>query len=172
MGKSILITGGARSGKSAFAERLTTSLGTPMTYIATTQVQDDEMAERVASHRDRRDENWRLIEEPFDLPRTLNETDGRGPRLVDCLTVWLSNLMHAERDWRAEVERLTQTLTKQNSPVILVTNEVGGGIVPENAVARRFRDAAGLTNQRVATTADEVWLVVSGCPLKVKPNDA
>ena len=128
------------------------------------------MAQRVAKHRDRRDENWRLIEEPIDLPKALAETDGEGPRLIDCLTIWLSNLMFSDHDWETEVNRLAQTLAKQSSPVILVTNEVGGGIVPENAVARRFRDAAGLTNQRVATAADEVWLVVSGCPLKVKPQ--
>ena len=128
------------------------------------------MAQRVAKHRDRRDENWRLIEEPIDLPKALTETDGEGPRLIDCLTIWLSNLMFSDHDWETEVNRLAQTLAKQSSPVILVTNEVGGGIVPENAVARRFRDAAGLTNQRVATAADEVWLVVSGCPLKVKPQ--
>ena len=94
----------------------------------------------------------------------------RFPRLIDCLTIWLSNLMFSDHDWEIEVNRLTQTLAKQSSPVILVTNEVGGGIVPENAVARRFRDAAGLTTQRVATAAAEVWLVVSGCPLKVKPQ--
>ena len=170
MGKSILITGGARSGKSAFAERVCVEFGAPMIYIATTEVQDDEMAQRVAKHRDRRDENWRLIEEPIDLPKALAETDGEGPRLIDCLTIWLSNLMFSDHDWEIEVNRLTQTLAKQSSPVILVTNEVGGGIVPENAVARRFRDAAGLTNQRVAAAADEVWLVVSGCPLKVKPQ--
>ena len=170
MGKSILITGGARSGKSAFAERLCVEFSAPMTYIATTEVQDAEMADRVAQHRARRDETWRLIEEPVDLPKALVASDGTGPRLVDCLTVWLSNLMFQDHDWKAEVDRLTQSLATQSSPVLLVTNEVGGGIVPENAVARRFRDAAGLTNQRVAAAADEVWLVVSGCPLKVKPQ--
>ena len=128
------------------------------------------MADRVAQHRARRDETWRLIEEPVDLPKALVTSDGTGPRLVDCLTVWLSNLMFQDHDWKAEVDRLTEALATQSSPVLLVTNEVGGGIVPENAVARRFRDAAGLTNQRVAAAADEVWLVVSGCPLKVKPQ--
>ena len=168
MAKSILITGGARSGKSRLAERLMTELGPDPTYIATSEVRDAEMAERVALHRDRRGPEWRLIEEPFDLTGALGRADG--PVLVDCLTLWLTNLMLADRDWEPAARTLAQTIPALSHPTIFVTNEVGLGIVPDNTLARRFRDAAGALNQTIAETVDEVYLCVSGQPLKVKPH--
>lgn len=170
MAKSILITGGARSGKSTLAERMTLSLGTPAIYIATAEALDDEMSDRIARHRARRGQEWQTVAAPLDLVGALQASDGQAPRLVDCLTLWLSNLMFAARDWEVEVEALAQCLAQQTSPVVFVTNEVGAGIVPENALARAFRDAAGLTNQRVAAVCDEVWISIAGQPLKVKPQ--
>ena len=168
MGKSILITGGARSGKSLLAERLTLELGRPAVYIATAEAHDAEMEARIAAHVSRRGPEWRTVTAPLDLVGALEESDGQGPRLVDCLTLWLSNLMHAEIDWPDAGDALATTLSAQTSPVVIVTNEVGGGIVPENALARRFRDAAGAINQRIAAAADEVHLCVAGYPMRVK----
>ena len=171
MSKSILITGGARSGKSVFAERTIAALGGTPTYIATAQPQDDEMDARVAAHKARRGDEWALIEEPVDLVDALLRSD-TGPRLVDCLTLWLTNLMLAEADWRAAVDHLAARVPALSHPVVFVTNEVGYGIVPDNPLARRFRDAAGAVNQTIADAADEVFLVVAGQPLKVKPGAA
>lgn len=168
MGKTILITGGARSGKSGIAETKTRELGQHAVYIATAEAHDAEMAARIAEHRARRGAGWTTRAEPIDLVAALEATDGQGPRLVDCLTMWLTNLMIAERDWRTECHALVRALPGQKDPVVIVTNEVGGGIVPDNALAREFRDAAGLLNQWVAAVADEVHLAVAGLPLKVK----
>ena len=163
-----LITGGARSGKSGIAEaRARACPGRPV-YIATAEAGDAEMAARIARHRDGRGPGWDLVEAPLDLCAALARTEGGGARLVDCLTLWLSNLLLAGRDWEEEAERLIATLRAARGPVILVTNEVGAGIVPENALARAFRDAAGLLNQRVAAAADEVVMAVCGLPLQVK----
>ncbi len=162
-----LFTGGARSGKSALAEARTLELGSPAVYIATAQAFDAEMADRIARHQARRGADWVTIAEPLDLPGALAQTDGR-PRLVDCLTLWLTNLMLADADWQAATDRLLAALRAQTSPVVLVSNETGMGIVPENALARAFRDAAGDLNQRIAAAADEVTLAVAGLPLKVK----
>ena len=169
MGKSILITGGARSGKSRLAEGWATRDGTAI-YIATCRAGDSEMKDRIAEHRARRGPEWVTLEEPLDLVGVLDSTDGQGTRLVDCLTLWLANLMEDGNDWQSSVEDLVQTLHRQASPVILVTDEVGSGIVPENPLARDFRDALGLVNQVIADAADEVYLAVAGHPLKVKPD--
>jgi len=171
MSKSILVTGGARSGKSAFAERLTLTLGERPIYIATAEAHDSEMATRIQVHRARRGEGWATREAPLDLLAALDATDGAEPRLVDCLTLWLSNLMFAERDWQVEGRALAEAIRLQAAPVVIVTNEVGSGIVPENALARAYRDAAGQLNQMIAEAVDEVYLSVSGIPVKVKPND-
>ncbi|WP_235830248.1 bifunctional adenosylcobinamide kinase/adenosylcobinamide-phosphate guanylyltransferase [Algihabitans albus] len=168
MGKSILVTGGARSGKSAIAERLALGLGPHPIYIATAEAHDREMAERIAAHRARRGPEWTTRNAPLDLAAALRATDGAGPRLVDCLTLWLTNIMLSEQDWQAAARLLTDTLGRQEAPVILVTNEVGAGIVPENALGRAFRDAAGLLNQSVAEVSQEVYLAVAGIPMKVK----
>lgn len=174
MKKSILITGGARSGKSTLAERKALQSCGRAVYIATARVHagDSEMAARIADHRARRPpEVWSNVEAPTDLAEALRATDGEVPRLVDCLTLWLTNLMLDEADWRTETEALVTTLSAQGAPVVLVANEVGAGIVPENRLARAFRDAAGQVNQAVAAACDEVWLAVAGHPVKVKPND-
>lgn len=164
----ILVTGGARSGKSIYAETRALALPGRPTYIATSEILDEEMAARVAEHRARRGGRWHERHAPLDLALALEETDGLGPRLVDCLTLWLSNLMFAERDIAGESTALATAIKAQTSPVVFVTNEVGMGIVPENALARRFRDAAGRLNQTVAILADEVELLVAGYPVKVK----
>ena len=164
----ILITGGARSGKSARAESRAHGFAGPPFYIATAEALDAEMRERIAQHRARRGNGWIEREAPLALAEALEATDGDGARLVDCLTLWLSNLLHAERDWSQEATRLAATLARQSSPVILVSNEVGLGIVPDNALARLFRDAAGRLNQLIAQAADEVEFVVAGLPMRLK----
>jgi adenosylcobinamide kinase / adenosylcobinamide-phosphate guanylyltransferase len=164
----ILITGGARSGKSTRAEARAQAFAGQPVYIATAEALDAEMTDRIAKHRARRGSEWQERETPLELVSALHETDGGGARLVDCLTLWLSNLMHAERDWEKEAKLLAEALGRQKSPVVLVTNEVGLGIVPDNALARRFRDAAGILNQMVARVADEVEFVVAGLPMRVK----
>lgn len=172
MSKTILVTGGARSGKSAIAESLALDLrdpqGGPVIYIATAQAFDREMQARIAAHQDRRGDDWLTIEEPLDLPDRLQNLPSGGPVLVDCLTLWLSNLMLAERDWNAAAKALVAALADCAGPVVLVTNEVGAGIVPENALARAFRDAAGSLNQQIAAQADDVIMAVCGLPVKVK----
>ncbi|CAM3200822.1 adenosylcobinamide kinase /adenosylcobinamide-phosphate guanylyltransferase [Paracoccus aminovorans] len=165
-----LVTGGARSGKSALAEGLAARGGPgARIYIATSEPGDEEMARRIALHRDRRGPDWHTVEAPRDLAGALAASDGQGVRLVDCLTLWLSNLM-AEGDPTPQVHRLCEVLGAQHSPVVLVTNELGLGIVPENALARRFRDEHGWMNQAVAAIADDVWMAVSGLPLRLKPT--
>ena len=164
----ILITGGARSGKSTRAEaRAREFPGRPI-YIATAEALDGEMRERIAIHRARRGSDWLERETPLQLVAALDETDGGGARLVDCLTLWLTNLMLADCEWEKEASALVETLARQKSPVVLVTNEVGLGIVPDNALARRFRDAAGILNQMIARAAVEVEFVVAGMPMRVK----
>ena len=164
----ILITGGARSGKSKRAETRTRAFPGQPVYVATAEALDGEMEARIANHRARRGTDWIEREVPLDLVPALIATDGGGARLVDCLTLWLSNLMHAERDWEREVEKLAAALPRLESPVVFVTNEVGLGIVPDNALARSFRDAAGIMNQTIAAAADEVEFVVAGLPMKLK----
>jgi adenosylcobinamide kinase/adenosylcobinamide-phosphate guanylyltransferase len=164
----ILITGGARSGKSVRAEARATAFAGKPVYIATAEALDAEMRERIAKHRARRGNEWIEHETPLELVSALKATDGGGARLVDCLTLWLSNLMHAQRDWSQEVTHLVEALRAQKNPVVLVTNEVGLGIVPDNALARQFRDAAGTMNQMIARAVDEVEFVVAGLPMRVK----
>jgi len=164
----ILITGGARSGKSTHAETRARGFPGQPIYIATAEALDTEMEARIAKHRARRGNGWIEREVPLDLLPALIATDGGGARLVDCLTLWLSNLMHAERHWEHEVSELAAALPRLKSPVVFVTNEVGLGIVPDNALARSFRDAAGIMNQTIAAAADEVEFVVAGLPMKLK----
>ncbi|MFB9978358.1 bifunctional adenosylcobinamide kinase/adenosylcobinamide-phosphate guanylyltransferase [Mesorhizobium kowhaii] len=162
------IIGGARSGKSAHAETLATTSPPPWAYIATAEAYDDEMRERIALHRSRRGEGWTTIDAPLDLAGALEALPDNQPVLVDCLTLWLTNHMLAENDLDLEYRRLADVLSRPRGPWFVVSNEVGQGIVPDNALARRFRDAAGRLNQQVAAIADTVLLMVAGLPLKVK----
>jgi adenosylcobinamide kinase/adenosylcobinamide-phosphate guanylyltransferase len=164
-----LVLGGARSGKSRFAESLMARVPRNRVYLATAEIFDDEMAERVRLHKEQRGPDWRTIESPLDLADTLiRETDRGDAVLVDCLTLWLSNLMGAERDIAAETNQLIAALPQLGGPVIFVANEVGLGIVPENALARRFRDHAGRLNQAIAAAADQAFFIAAGLPLRLK----
>lgn len=163
-----LVLGGARSGKSRHAEALVEAFPAPWTYVATAQAYDDEMRERISSHQSRRGEGWRTLDAPLDLVGALDSLAPGAPVLVDCLTLWLTNHMLAEHDVEAETARLADALARPRGPWFVVANEVGLGIVPDNALARRFRDAAGRLNQRVAAAADEVLFMVAGLPMKVK----
>lgn len=163
-GHITLVTGGARSGKSALAERLVARHQGPRIYIATAEARDAEMADRIQRHQSCRGDGWITREEPSDLCGALSDSDGQGVRLVDCLTLWLANRLDD-----ADPAALAATLRRQASPVVLVTNELGQGIVPENALARRFRDLHGWMNQAVAEAAHEVWIAHAGQPLRLKP---
>ncbi|MDG4880077.1 bifunctional adenosylcobinamide kinase/adenosylcobinamide-phosphate guanylyltransferase [Mesorhizobium sp. WSM4884] len=167
-GRLTFIVGGARSGKSAHAETLATASPSPWTYIATAQAYDDEMRERIALHRARRGEGWVTVDAPLDLTDAIEALPDHQPVLVDCLTLWLTNHMLADHDIEAECRRLTDVLSRPRGPWFVVSNEVGLGIVPDNALARRFRDAAGRLNQQVAAVADSVLMMVAGLPLRVK----
>jgi adenosylcobinamide kinase/adenosylcobinamide-phosphate guanylyltransferase len=159
-----LILGGARSGKSARARALATEA--PRTFVATAEPLDAEMAERIARHRAERGAGWRLVEAPLDLAPVI-ERHREGSLVVDCLTLWLSNVMHAGRDPGDETGALVEAL-RGAGRVILVSNEVGLSIAPENALARAFRDEQGRLNQRVAAAADHVEFVAAGLPLMLK----
>jgi adenosylcobinamide kinase/adenosylcobinamide-phosphate guanylyltransferase len=162
-----LVLGGARSGKSRNAESLITALPPPWIYLATGQGLDAEMAARIEAHRARRGAGWTTVEAPRELAAAL-AAHAQAPVLVDCLTLWLSNLMMVDAPIEAEFDRLALALHKATAPVVMVANEVGSGIVPDNALARRFRDLQGGLNQRIAAQADSVVLVVAGLPLVVK----
>jgi adenosylcobinamide kinase / adenosylcobinamide-phosphate guanylyltransferase len=168
VGGLTLVLGGARSGKSRYAEGLITALPAPWIYVATAQAGDAEMAERIATHRAQRGTGWQAIEAPHDLARALDTAPAGAPVLVDCLTIWLSNRMLADADVTADIRHLEDALGRRVGPVVLVSNEVGSGIVPDNALARRFRDLQGRLNQRMAARADRVALVVAGLPLMLK----
>ena len=163
------VLGGARSGKSAFAEGLVLKSGLSPVYVATGRAADGEMKERIARHRERRGDGWRTVEEPLDLTGVLQRNAGSASAvLVDCLTLWLTNLMMEGRDVEAETARLAGVLPSLPGLVVLVSNEVGLGIVPDNAMARAFRDHAGRLHQQIAAMADEVYFMAAGLPLKMK----
>ena len=163
-----LVLGGARSGKSAYAERLVESCPAPWLYLATAEVWDDEMRERIDRHRERRPAGWITRDVPIDLPGAVLQ--GQAPMLVDCLTLWLTNLMMAETDLELAAGALIEAASLAHAPIVFVSNEVGLGIVPDNAMARRFRDEAGRLHQRLAAQADRVVMMVAGLPLTVKPS--
>jgi adenosylcobinamide kinase/adenosylcobinamide-phosphate guanylyltransferase len=164
-----LVLGGARSGKSGFAEGMAVAHPRGCIYLATAEVGDQEMAERVRRHRARREAHWRTVEVPLELaPAIVAETEQGAAVLVDCLTLWLSNLMAAGRDPERETEGLVRALGQAGGPAVFVANEVGLGIVPGNALARAFRDHAGRLNQRIAEIANSVFFVAAGLPLRLK----
>jgi adenosylcobinamide kinase/adenosylcobinamide-phosphate guanylyltransferase len=163
------VLGGARSGKSRYAERLIEAAASAGTYCATAEPGDAEMAARIAAHRDRRSRFWHTIEVPLALAAAIaDHSRADRPLLVDCLTLWLSNLMAADRDIEAETAALAAALRAADGPVVLVANEVGLGLVPETPLGRRFRDAAGRLNQEIAALADRVVFVAAGLPLVLK----
>lgn len=166
---SLLVLGGARSGKSRYAQQRAEALPGTLIFVATAQALDAEMAARIARHRADRGNRWQTVEAPLDIAAAI-AAGARPDRvvLVDCLTLWASNLMFAERDHREQAQRLTEAVADAAGPVILVANEVGLGIVPDNALARRFRDVAGEINQIVAAAADEAVFMAAGLPLKLK----
>ena len=168
-GKTTLVLGGARSGKSAFAERLVVESTATRIYLATATAGDDEMRDRIAHHRARRGDGWRTIEEPLALVETLAREDRGGTAvLVDCLTLWLSNLMHASRDVQAETRQLAAFLSEAQANIVLVSNEVGLGLVPETPLGRAFRDAQGRLNQAVAAAVANVAFIAAGLPIWLK----
>jgi adenosylcobinamide kinase/adenosylcobinamide-phosphate guanylyltransferase len=172
-GNITLILGGARSGKSRYAERLVRASGLTPVYVATAQALDAEMAARIAEHRARRGASWRTIEEPVELVDVLLR-EGRPDHavLVDCLTLWLTNLMVAQRPVRAEMARLIELLPNLPGNLVLVSNEVGLGVVPADAMARAFIEHAGWLHQRIAEQADVVVFMAAGLPLHLKsPTD-
>ena len=169
--RSTLVFGGARSGKSRFAEGLAVRSDLQKTYVATGAAHDTEMAERIAAHRRQRGPSWETVEEQIDLSGVLAR-ECRPDRvvLVDCLTLWLSNILFADRDLSLETERLCATVSRLDGTCILVSNEVGMGIVPENRLSRSFRDAQGRLNQAMAGVCRKVVLVAAGLPLVMKPT--
>lgn len=169
MTESLLVLGGARSGKSAYAQRRCEELGKRLVYIATAQAGDNEMAERIARHRAERGDCWSTLEEPIDLCGAIVKAAQRADAvLVDCLTLWLSNMMLGEHDLLAARSALAELVKQPPAPLILISNEVGMGIVPNNALARRFRDEAGWLNQQVAAASREVVFIVAGLARRLK----
>ncbi|GHH17572.1 MULTISPECIES: bifunctional adenosylcobinamide kinase/adenosylcobinamide-phosphate guanylyltransferase [Sphingomonas] len=167
--KSLLVLGGARSGKSRHAQAIAEASGGDLVFIATAQAFDGEMTDRIARHRADRDARWRTLEAPLDLAEAIAAEDRPGATiLVDCLTLWASNLLLADADTDAAAQTLVATLARASARIVLVSNEVGFGIVPDNALARRFRDVAGLLNQRVAAVVSEVDFVIAGLPQRLK----
>ena len=171
MGASVpvtLVLGGARSGKSRYAESLVAGAPPPWIYVATAEAFDDEMAQRIAEHKARRDRRWQTVEAPRDIVEALVAVPPGASILIDCVTLWLSNLLLAEADIEQEMKRLDAALAQSRRATVLVANEVGCGIVPDNALGRRFRDLQGRLNQQLAVRADRVVLMVAGLPLFVK----
>ena len=173
--KLIFVTGGARSGKSAFALKEAGKVGGRKAYIATAEALDEEMAKRIDRHKKLRGDDWDTYEEPLRITEVIKNIEGKyGAIVVDCLTLWLSNLIHADLDITQEIENLVEVFKNSGpclpagSELFLVSNEVGAGIVPENKLAREFRDLAGIINQKVAGASDEVFMVVAGIPIKIK----
>ncbi len=167
----VLVLGGARSGKSRFAESLLAERVGHRIYVATAEAGDEEMRQRIRDHQARRGEGWHTVESPIDIAAPI-ATAGDDAILVDCLTLWLSNLMAAGRGIDDAVNGLCRALDQARAPVILVSNETGLGIVPDNALAREFRDQAGRLNQAIASRADRVFFIAAGLPLTLKDNAA
>lgn len=163
------VLGGARSGKSHHAQRLAQSLGTNLVYMATAEAGDEEMSQRIARHIADRDETWKTVEAPIDLRAAIDSTcRGDVVVLVDCLTLWLSNILLAEMDVPQEIDRLVQAIASVDSNLVLVSNEVGLGLVPGNALGRQFRDEQGRLNRQIASVCDKVEFIAAGLPFLLK----
>ncbi len=176
MSEFIFITGGRRSGKSAYALELAESMGEKRLYIATAEALDDEMKERIARHREERDDSWDTAEEPIDIVNILAHSKKYNVILIDCLTLWLCNIMHSgepnnepgDETIMKHIHTLADSCTSSDIDVIAVTNELGLGVIPGDPLSRRFTDLAGIMNQRMAAAADQVVMTVSGIPLTIK----
>jgi adenosylcobinamide kinase/adenosylcobinamide-phosphate guanylyltransferase len=169
MKRVILVLGGARSGKSAYAEGLAGRHKGPKLYIATAQAFDNEMRGRIEHHRDKRaGDGWQTIEAPFEPARAIRDAGSKSFILLDCITVWIGNLLHKQIPAGPKVEELCAELAAATGTIVIVSNETGLGIVPDNAMARAFRDEAGRANQAIAALADEVVFIAAGLPLKLK----
>ncbi len=174
MSRLIFVTGGARSGKSGFAAWLAEGAGGRPTYLATATPDDSEMSARIERHKSERGDGWDTVEEPLEVAEALAGIKANGALVLDCITLWLTNLLMEDLEGfeGVAVEKageLVRALKEFDGTAIVVSNEVGMGIVPENALARRFRDVAGTVNRMLADAASEVYLVVSGLPVKIKP---
>jgi adenosylcobinamide kinase/adenosylcobinamide-phosphate guanylyltransferase len=168
--RRVLVLGGARSGKSRTALQLAEQASSHRIYVATAQAFDDEMRERIALHRLERDHFWQTVDAPLELSRAIQAQTGPDKAvLVDCLTLWLSNIVLAERNPSHEVDQLIGAVREAQGPLILVSNEVGQGIVPSTPLGRSFRDEQGRLNQRIAEACDAVVFVAAGCPILLKP---
>ena len=166
-----LILGGARCGKSAYAEKLAINNGRQKIYIATAELLDSEMQKRIALHQERRGEDWNTLEIPLALADAITSPDYKNSViLVDCLTLWLSNLLHYGWDVNTTTEKLAHSITQTEANIILVSNEVGQGIVPDNALARKFRDEAGILHQKIAAISTQVIWMVAGIPTIIKDS--
>jgi adenosylcobinamide kinase / adenosylcobinamide-phosphate guanylyltransferase len=171
--RRVLVLGGARSGKSRTALQLAEQASLQRIYVATAQAFDDEMRERIALHRLERDRTWQTVDAPLELSQAIQAQTGPDKAvLVDCLTLWLSNIVLAERDPSYEAGRLLRAVREAQGPLILVSNEVGQGIVPSTPLGRSFRDDQGRLNQRIAEACDAVVFVAAGCPILLKPAPA
>ena len=176
MSEFIFITGGRRSGKSSYALELAESMGEKRLYIATAEALDDEMKERIAHHREERGDRWDTVEEPIDIVNILDHSRKYNVILIDCLTLWLCNIMHngeasgepGDETIMRHINRLADSCASSNTKVIAVTNELGLGVIPDDPLSRRFTDFAGIMNQRMAAAANKVVITVSGIPLTIK----
>ncbi|MCK4400919.1 bifunctional adenosylcobinamide kinase/adenosylcobinamide-phosphate guanylyltransferase [bacterium] len=174
MAKIIFITGGARSGKSSFAEKLASILGKDVLFLATAEAMDKEMADRINKHKSKRSSTWKTVEEPININILNKFKDFEGAVILDCITLWLSNMIHkfgiknAESRILGDIRTLLKTARTSKFTLIVVSNELGLGIVPENRLARKFRDVAGECNQLIASMSDKVYLMISGIELKIK----
>jgi adenosylcobinamide kinase / adenosylcobinamide-phosphate guanylyltransferase len=169
--RSLLVLGGARSGKSAYAQRLAEAHGAERLYLATATAEDEEMAARIARHQADRGQGWTTLEEPLEIARALR-AEARADRaiVVDCLTLWLTNLMLAGRDPSPALAGLADAIAALAGPAILISNEVGMGVVPDHKLGREFRDWQGRANQEIARACDAAILIAAGFPLQLKPN--
>jgi adenosyl cobinamide kinase/adenosyl cobinamide phosphate guanylyltransferase len=173
--KKILITGGCRSGKSIYALELAKSISGTKRFIATAEALDDEMRQRIDQHRKEREKDWQTIEEPLELSKVLRQVGKEpGPVVLDCLTLWLSNrlmLDDSRQTIMGHIDQALKNISEHEATFIFITNEVGDGIVPENKLAREFRDLAGMVHQKIAAAADHVYFIAAGLPLVLKAED-